>query len=218
MRAFAFLFVTALASACGGRTVDESTASDASADGSADAVVDAAPNLVTCTGPGQCALVPVTCCGTCSVPALADYTAVHERKTAEHFARVCGPEPVACPGCAPMKLDDSLQAWCRFPSGGGGGGRPAGTCTAIDVREEPVSACATDADCVLRHSPCCEPCDEVREDLVALTPSSIEAYRRAVCVGDEACPRCASRYPADARAMCNPTTKHCEVAWVDFGG
>jgi hypothetical protein len=113
---------------------------------------------------------------------------------------VCGPEPVGCPACAPLIADHSVQAWCV-----------ASKCDAIDVRKLPLSACATDADCVLRHSPCCEPCEDSPHDLVALNPTQVEAYRKNVCVGDEACPRCASRYPADTFAVCDPATKHCRV-------
>ncbi len=223
MRGWVLLVLGTLAAGCGGKTVDDADPSDASgdavADGGADATPDAPePSLVTCTGPGQCALVSVTCCGTCSVPTLADYTAVHRDQTAKHYARVCGPEPFGCPPCVPIENDDSLQAWCRFSTSSGGGGRPAGTCTAVDVREEPVSACETDADCVLRHSPCCEPCEATRDDLVALNPASMDAYRREVCAGGEGCPKCATSYPSDARASCNPKTKHCEVTWRLVGG
>lgn len=202
--------------ACGGKTLDEG-------EPTTDAGVDAAPTTdsgisadwTSCTGPGQCAVVAKTCCGACSGPSLANSVALRTGFESKYRDSVCGPVPPGCPECAPFIADDSIQAWCQFGAAGGGGGAPAGKCTVVDVRTESVSACTTDADCMLRHSSCCEPCEERRDDLVALTPAGLEAYRSKVCVGDETCSRCASRYPFDARARCDAATRHCVVDWVD---
>lgn len=223
MRLIFALALSTLLLGCGGKTLvgvdptdDAATSTDVAGDSAAgDSGVPS--NWTRCTGAGQCALVAKTCCGSCGAPTTADMAAVRKGNESVYRDLVCGPTPPPCPECAPYIADDSLQAWCVF-GGGGGGGTPAGRCTAIDVRTERVSACATDADCVLRHSSCCEPCEERRDDLVALNPSSIEAYRGNVCVGDEACYRCASRYPVDARARCDSATRHCVVDWVDVAG
>lgn len=200
MRSFAFV-VGALflwCGACGGKTLDVGDEPDAAADTGGGG--DTAPDLTKCTGPNTCSLVPTTCCGSCSQPTTENMTAVTKGLEGEHSKRVCGGGAVACPECAPLIPDDSVQAWCV-----------ASRCKAVDVRKEPVSACATDADCILRHSPCCEPCEENPYDLVALNQTQIEAYRKNVCSGDETCYRCAARYPADAFAVCDPATKHCRV-------
>lgn len=204
-----FLCLTFLG--CGGKTLQEEPADGGTSDApSSDTGLPV--DWTSCSGPGQCVITARTCCGTCGEPTLGDMTAVRADRESSYRTSVCGTEPVACPGCASMKLDDSLQAWCLL---GPSGSAPPGKCTAVDVRTEPVSACATDADCILRHSSCCEPCDERRDDLVALARGSIEAYRSKVCVGDEACSRCMSRYPADAIARCDAVKKHCVVTWVD---
>jgi hypothetical protein len=196
-------------SACGGKTSDDNTLTPDSAITSdtstsadtAPGTTDAAPpDMTACTGPGTCSLVAKTCCGSCSPPTTENMTAISKGRETEYRNLVCGPDPVGCPDCAPLIPDGSIQAWCV-----------ANRCKPIDVKKEPVSNCNTDADCVLRHAPCCEPCDENPYDLVALNPSQVMAYRAMVCVGDEACPRCAARYPADTSAVCDPATKHCRV-------
>jgi len=223
MRITLVLGLTTLLMACGGKTLevgpadDSGTGSDTASDSAAtDSGVPV--DWTSCTGPGQCALIAKTCCGSCGSPTTADMFAVRKGNESKYRDMVCGPVPPGCPECAPYIADDSLQAWCQFGGGSGGGGAPAGKCTAIDVRTETVSACATDDDCILRHSSCCEPCEERRDDLVALGRSSVEAYRSKVCVGDETCYRCMSRYPVDARARCEPKTKHCVVEWLDMAG
>jgi hypothetical protein len=197
------LLLGILLMACGGKTLDVDEVSDAASDtgGSSDSgAADTARDLAKCTGPNTCSLVPTTCCGTCSQPTTENMTAVTRGLEAEHSKLVCGDGPVGCPACAPLIPDGSVQAWCV-----------ASRCKPIDVRKEPVSTCATDADCMLRHAPCCEPCDESPYDLVALNPTKVEAYRASVCAGDETCSKCLSRYPADTVAVCDPATKHCRV-------
>jgi hypothetical protein len=184
--------------ACGGKTIDIVDEPDAASD--TGNVADTAPDSRKCTGPNTCSLVPTTCCGTCSQPTTENMTAVTKGLEGEYSKLVCGDGPVACPACAPLIPDNSVQAWCVDSR-----------CKAIDVRKEPVSVCSTDADCMLRHSPCCEPCDENPYDLVALNKTQIEAYRKNVCTGDETCWKCAARYPADSFAVCDPATKHCRV-------
>lgn len=189
--------------ACGGKTFED-------VGGHGDAAVDTftpsdnglpdAPDLRACNGTNECSLVPTTCCGTCSQPTTENMTAVTKGRETEWSKSVCGPEPVGCPACAPVIPDGSIQARCV-----------AKRCTAIDVRKEPVSACASDADCQLRYKDCCEGCDVNLFDLVALNSSKVNDYRNEVCVGDEACPRCSAAYPPEAKAVCDLATKHCRV-------
>lgn len=215
MRLSILLGLSTLLLACGGKTLEVDPGFDSGTVDDA-ATTDTAPDLAWCLGAGDCSLLPKTCCGSCSTPTVADMVAVRKGNESKYRDLVCGPTPPACPECAPYIADDSLQAWCIFGSGGGsGGGAPAGRCTAVDVRKEPVSACSTDTDCMLRHSSCCEPCDARRDDLVALSRSSIDAYRSKVCTGTETCSRCMTSYPSDALARCDTVTRHCVVEWVD---
>lgn len=215
MRLLSFALWIGLLAGCGAKTAESSPGDDAGADGGPDGAtdsgIDAGEDLTFCTGPGQCAVTPITCCGTCSAPTLGDTKAVRKDKLAVDRSLVCGPTPPPCPGCAVLKLDDSIQAVCRFGGGGGGGGAPAGKCTAIDVRKEPVSACETDADCMLRASSCCDVCAPTRDQIIALASTAVPAWRAQVCVGDEVCPRCISVPPPGIAAQCDPATKHCRV-------
>ncbi|MBK7396505.1 MAG: hypothetical protein IPJ34_09455 [Myxococcales bacterium] len=200
---------------CGAKT-SETNPDDGGTDGgsdtpTSDTAIDVGVDLTFCTGAGQCAVTPITCCGTCSSPTLGDTKAVRKDKVAIDRSLTCGPTPPPCPGCAVMKLDDSIQAVCRFGGGGGGGGAPAGRCTAIDVRTEPVSACETDTDCVLRSSGCCDECAPTRDQIIAINTKAIPSWRAEVCVGDEVCSRCLTKPPPGIAATCDPATKHCRV-------
>jgi len=197
------LLAVLLLSACGGKTFDIGETADGATSDSASsdsASSDTALNMTRCTGPNTCSLVPTTCCGTCSQPTTENMTAVTKGLEGEHSKRLCGPEPMGCPACAPLITDKSVQAWCV-----------AEKCTAIDVKKLPLSSCSTDGDCQLRYSSCCEPCEENPYDLVALNHTQTEAYRKNVCSGDETCSRCLAVYPADTSAVCDPVTKHCRV-------
>jgi hypothetical protein len=162
-------------------------------------------DLTSCTGPGKCSLVPKTCCGNpCGAPTPATYESVTKGSEGAHHNLVCGSSPPECPayGCPAPLPEASVMALCR------------GTtlrCEAVDIREDPVSACATDDDCVLHYSSCCQPCEAPLTDLVALAKTQIESFRKYVCVGDEVCSKCMTYYPAGMTAYCEPATKHCGV-------
>lgn len=201
----AFLLAVVLTAACGGKTFDGTPDPDAATDSASTsdtalATDGGTADLTRCTGPNTCSLLPKSCCGGCGPLTTDTMTAVTRGMESKYTSSVCGPTPVGCPECAPAIYDGSIQAWCV-------GSR----CAAVDVRKESVSVCASDADCTLRHSPCCEPCDDDPFDLIALNRTQISAYRAQVCVGDETCSKCLSRYPADTTAVCDPATKHCRV-------
>ena len=193
---------------CGGRAFDDvATPTDGAVSDTSPSLdtgsgsSDSSPtDLTSCTGPNTCSLLPKSCCGGCSGPSVDNMTAVTRGREAEYSKSVCGPDPVGCPECAPAIFDGSVQAWCIKAK-----------CRAIDVRKESVAVCNSDADCMLRHAPCCEGCDENPFDLVALNKAQTSGYRASVCSGDETCSKCLVRYPADASAVCDPATKHCRV-------
>ncbi|MBI2391668.1 MAG: hypothetical protein HYV09_18915 [Deltaproteobacteria bacterium] len=192
--------------ACGGKTAsDASDASvDASVDGAADVAVDGphldAPpgDLAACTGPGQCVLSMNGCCGPCGFPSLADFTAVNEKNVAAFRKMTCpNPELVDCPGC-PTSIDKSLMSFCQ-----------AGKCAPIDLRTHPLSACTTDADCVLRTSECCE-CGGDAANPITINQASRAGYEKEVCKPGTGCPECMPSYPA-IKPICDATTKHCVI-------
>ncbi len=184
--AFALLGSLALiaAAGCGGTTV----------------VPPGTPSFQSCTGPGQCTLSFKGCCAPCGAPTLDDVQGVNREHTDEFFKFTC-PEPVPCPKCA-LGLEPNLAAFCENKA-----------CKALDVRTDPVSACATDADCQLRYAGCCEGCGGGVEGLIALSTNELQTYTQQVCAPDTACPACAPQYPEGFAALCG-ADKHCAVKQV----
>ena len=200
MRAL-IVFATTTLIACGGKTADDVVSTDASADarGDSNARPDTAVDFAACSEPGSCVLAQNGCCGVCGAPTLADVTAVNAARVAEFRASTCTDPAPTCPGCASMN-DPNLQAFCR-------GGR----CTAVDLRNDALSACATDADCQLRYEACCECGASGDFNIVAIRGDKSGAYSAERCPSSTACPECAPFYPSTLRAACDATTKHCVV-------
>jgi hypothetical protein len=86
------------------------------------------------------------------------------------------------------------------------------SCTGIDIREDELTACATDADCTLRWGVrCCESCDAGSDTTGLVAVRSSPSYSEALCDPQAPCPPCAPPpYPAEASAVCN-AAGHCEV-------
>lgn len=196
-------FLLALATlGCGGKTLIEEPPADASpSDG---AVTDGGADFTRCTGPGTCTLARKTCCDTCDAVNLETRVGIARSSYDAYLAGLC----TGATGCPPIACDriaePNVQAWCR-PSADGS------RCAAVDVRSESISACTTDADCMLRYDECCEPCEERFERVIALNRTSGALYREMVCTGTEICARCLAPYPAGTIAVCDPSTKHCRV-------
>jgi hypothetical protein len=185
-------------SACGGRDVGDvgSGGSDAGSDGGS----DGAPAWSTCDGPGTCTLAGVGCCAPCGKPTIDDVEAVsRDPAMLDAFrASTCGDPHPACPKCA-TAIEPNLAAFCTDAR-----------CRKLDVREDDVSACATDADCALRYASCCEPCVADPYDLVAVRKDQLAAFRDQLCAPGSSCPACVAAYPTDLVAACGPSG-HCEV-------
>jgi hypothetical protein len=98
---------------------------------------------------GDCVLVPKGCCAAC-VPTKGDVEAVLASDEKAATARNCPSGPVACGPC-PSSAYDPLHPVVRAAC-------MAGHCTVIDLREEPQSACMTDAECHLADVGCCGSC------------------------------------------------------------
>jgi hypothetical protein len=161
-----------------------------------------APDYASCSAPGLCELVPLTCCGKCGVPALSDMYGVNIDRASAYRDVVCKGGTVPCPDCITME-DPNLAAVCR-----------QGTCRAVDVRSDAMSACKDDTDCTLRAgSTCCEACGLVdASGLVALSASGAAELQKNIChPNDGACPPCVPQYPPGWSAKCDPQTKHCAV-------
>lgn len=132
-----------------------------------------------------------TCCGTCSVPTLDDFDAIHVDEQEEHRVMVC-PEPTPCPACV-MGFNPNLGATCN-----------AGTCEGFDLTTSPITECVDDVDCRVRARDCCEcGADTSFSNLIGIRTDASAEYESLVCPSDIACLECAPAYPDDVRAFCD---------------
>jgi hypothetical protein len=162
---------------------------------------------LACAEPTECQLVENDCCGGyCFEHPLSDYTAINGKHIGDLSGLICS-EPVACPGCAGLWSHPNYTALCRD-----------GRCSAVDVRNDELSQCVTDADCRLRWgASCCESCGAGAVDqLTAL--SLLVNLDAALCGSAGGCPLdCVPPpYPAEAIAYCGQNG-HCAIK-VAFGG
>lgn len=193
---------------CGGKT-DGAGVTDGGPDGGGPGPTsDGGPDVSTaCTQPSDCHLTSRTCCGVCGAPTASDVVSTTD--VAGYHAAVCAAEsgggPSTCAGCAGRSTAD-LQPTCT-----------AGRCAVLDVDADPISACAVDADCVLRAGTCCGACGAIEPWMVvAIHKDSEVAYRALVCAASEACPKCAGSFPSGMTALCDAATKHCVPSGVAF--
>lgn len=183
----------AIAVACGGTTVGGDGGAN---DGGP------SPDVTACKAAGECVIVPHSCCGQCGAATKSDMEAINATKLSA-YRQSCAGTP--CPACF-MQQDPNLQAVCV-----------AGACKPLVVNADAMSACTTSADCQLRFAECCE-CGATG-GLIALAKGKLAAYHDAICAPDATCGKCLPLYPADAVAVCNTSTGHCEVgkALADAG-
>jgi hypothetical protein len=171
-----------------------------SSTGSAGLTLD--PAWTSCDGPGQCVLRIATCCADCKPKLIETMLAIRSDASSAVKVAVCESEcktPDSCGIVLCVHTTNYNVAVCR-----------AGSCEGVDIREDELSACATDDDCTLRWGVhCCEYCAGGPTDLVAVkkTPS----FSEALCGPQESCSSCApAPYPANASPVCN-SAGHCEV-------
>jgi len=167
-----------------------------------DAGVD--PDLLSCTGPEDCVVIPRSCCGSCGAATREDSIAVRADRAGDWSTMACaadGDDPIGCPGCF-MEQDPTLLAGCE-----------EGRCVVVDLYEHPSAQCTVDAECVLRARECCEcGADTSFAGVVAINSIGRTEFEALVCNDDTACPECAPVYPEDAMPVCHEG--HCEVQWT----
>jgi len=166
------------------------------ADGDAGDVDAGSSDWRACTDQGQCRFASNGCCDACGVPTLSDLDAIRVGRDGAHFAEVCPTPDPACPDC--LTLDaPHLVATCA-----------AGACAGVDVRTAALSECATDSDCRVRTTSCCECGGEPR--YIAIASSAESAYAALVCPAGTGCPECAPVYPATLVPRCG-SDGHCTL-------
>lgn len=156
------------------------------------------PGYASCNTSGECIALVQGCCGTCQAPTLSDVTGVNSSQQAAFRAATCTDPNPACPKCAQPR-EPNLIAICESDQ-----------CTPIDVRQDSISVCVTDDDCMLRYPECCESCEAQPDELIAIAKRDAGLYRAEVCAPGQACPPCEPAYPANASTRC-AEDGHCRV-------
>ena len=165
-----------------------------------------APYLA-CGEPTDCVLASDQCCGPCE-RTLENTDAVNRDRLQEYFdydTECAGIDCAPCPEPVPDPLAPRLFATCGADGTGD-------LCRAFDVRTDPVSACETDADCVVRAPECCECGGSTDpESLIAIRADAGGRFMQLVCPAEGACAGCLPIYPPEASAYC-AADGHCAVA------
>ena len=191
-----------VAAACGSSTPPE----DDSGSGASGAGAVEDPAWFTCAQNSECELAPTTCCETCGPQSTASVRGVNNALLTAWGEFACAAEgnPI-CPPADCATATEHVIAQCR------------GTvCEAVDVREDTLTACGMDSDCLLRWgADCCELCntDGASTGLVAVNNAGVQEYTMLVCGGASTCPACMPPpVPPGSMAVCN-ANNHCEVAF-----
>lgn len=149
-----------------------------------------------CQKDSECTLTTTGCCQGCEPLANQDYLALNAAFLEDEFAtRPCTP----LPACAPCPPSSELTATGKYY-------KPvcrSGQCTAVDLRESPVSECQANDDCRLRAGVAC--CERCQGGFVAVN-SGAEFCPE----GPEPCPKCAAFPPQGIVSQC--TAGRCVVA------
>lgn len=158
----------------------------------------------TCMVTSECTVMPASCCGSCGAAVPGDMVGVSVYSVDAQRAEACGTGPVACPGCF-IQQSPALVATCTS----------AYRCEAFDIRTHPVSACASDAECILTTPSCCPDCSASSLDqVVAINASQRGVLSSLLCDdGMGACPPCEPTFPSHFVPYCGPDG-HCAVTIV----
>lgn len=161
---------------------DAATAVDASSVGHDAAATerDVGPTFdagrASCSSNSDCIVAPRSCCGSCGAATSTDLIAL-ARGDADAYRNAACAGGVGCPECASLP-DPYLLATCE-----------AGTCVAHDLHGDPLTECASDADCTLRTAECCGCGPQTADSVVAINDARGN-YGDLVCETDAACPPC----------------------------
>jgi hypothetical protein len=151
------------------------------------------PNLDACAGPGECVLVAPICCSSCDPASDRSFVAIN-RAAATEYSRIHRCETVDCAACPPVAEPERTQQYFVATC-------DRGQCRTVDIRENDVTACATNADCVLRDgAECCEGCDG--HGIVSVNRNG--NLGQLVCpVPTVGCPACAPIIPPEYQPLCS---------------
>jgi hypothetical protein len=150
--------------------------------------VDSGLDFGVCSGPGQCILMPVSCCGVCGQPTASDFVAINSSNSAAYQKHQC-PVALPCPACA-TTANPNLGARCVQSH-----------CQVFDVQKvSEYSSCQAPSDCVLRNGAGC--CECGGNGWISVSQSGNAALRRDECAPNGACLTCAPVPPTGAVPVC----------------
>jgi hypothetical protein len=178
---------------------DGSVTSDTTSDASVDA---GTPEWATCELNSQCMLAANTCCGVCGQAQLDDVDPINTEGREAHSVAVCDEPDPTCPGC-PSQLNPWIGATCD-----------GGACNEFDLREDPITECTSDEECVLRSIGCCEcGANTEPEALISIRLDSVSDYTGRVCDPDATCSGCVPVYPGWVESACSDEGR-CYVSYL----
>jgi len=134
------------------------------------------PDMDACQSSADCTLGAPGCCGGCDDATAMAFVALNKRFEGD-YVRVKGCQGVSCGPCPTI---DELMTTAQYfvPS------CVRGQCTVVDIRENAITACTVDSECILRDgSLCCEDCDSAR--LIAINSNADQSL---LCAVRQPCP------------------------------
>ena len=173
-------------SGCGGNDNRFATLSECQA-----ACNGGTPNMDVCTTPADCMLAGSGCCGGCSNADRSAFVALN-KKFEREYTRTRGCQSVTCGACATVdELSTTSQYFVSTCQNG--------QCVVVDIREDAITECQADSECMLRGgSACCEDCDSAQ--LIAVSSSA--NISPLLCPVPLPCAKCSSPIAPDFAAAC----------------
>ena len=149
-----------------------------------------------CQRDADCTLTSAECCGACDPVTDHDLLALNAAHLADYSASKPCASAGACLPCASVGETTATRKYFRAVC-------VAGQCSALDVRQSPLTACVDASDCSLRNGVAC--CQSCMEGFVAVNTSA------NFCPdGNDPCPKCAIALPDQALfAAC--VDGHCQL-------
>lgn len=151
----------------------------------------------SCVKDSECVLTTLGCCQGCEPLNDQDFVALNAAHAANEWAtRLCTPIP-ACAPCPPSSESGDTGKFFKPVCA-------SGQCSAVDIRESPITECQVDGDCVLRAGVAC--CTSCNGGFV-----SVNKNTNFCPDGPVPCPQCASPSPEGLLAQC--VQNRCVVAF-----
>ena len=161
------------------------------------------PEWLACSDTSECVVHANSCCTACGPQDVNQAIAFHREYAGAVSQELCGANPPPCPDPICRYTPTYVLALCL-----------EGRCQAIDIRQDKLTSCSTEAQCRLRWgTTCCQPCGTPPPVMLVAVNSQV-SYDETVCGTGTGCPDCVTAaLPTNAKALCG-ADNHCTVAWA----